>query len=96
MSDHPSWDITTDQTWRLQALCAQIGGSPEQDLWFVKKGGSTRKAKKVCLACPVRAECLDYALETKQRFGVWGGLTEHQRRPLEHQLQHDDDQWEAA
>ena len=42
-------------------------------------------AKEVCLSCPVRAECLEYALETGQRHGVWGGLSEHERRVLRRQ-----------
>jgi WhiB family redox-sensing transcriptional regulator len=40
----------------------------------------TRAAKKVCARCPVRPECLQWALETGQRFGVWGGLSEKERK----------------
>ena len=49
---------------------------------FPEKGGSTREAKKVCLSCDVRVECLEYALGQDERFGIWGGLSERERRRL--------------
>jgi WhiB family transcriptional regulator, redox-sensing transcriptional regulator len=67
-----------DLSWQDQAVCAEVGG----DFWFPEKGGSTREPKKVCHACPVRAECLEYALKHDERFGVWGGLSERERRRL--------------
>jgi WhiB family redox-sensing transcriptional regulator len=45
-------------------------------------GGSTREAKKVCTTCDVRSECLEYALSNDERFGIWGGLSERERRRL--------------
>ncbi len=56
--------------WQERALGARDdpGG-----LFFPEKGGSTREAKKVCTGCEVRAECLEYALEHDERFGIWGG-----------------------
>jgi WhiB family redox-sensing transcriptional regulator len=65
--------------WQEQALCAQT--DPES--FFPEKGGSTREAKRVCDACPVRVQCLDYALENQERFGIWGGLSERERRRME-------------
>jgi WhiB family redox-sensing transcriptional regulator len=53
--------------------------------WFVNawdRGASARIAKKVCRRCPVRAECLAYAVEVKVELGVWGGMTPTQRRRL--------------
>ena len=47
-----------------------------------EKGGSTREAKRICGECPVRAECLEYALEEDERFGIWGGMSERERRKL--------------
>ena len=47
-----------------------------------REGGSTREAKKVCLTCEVRGECLEYALMNDERFGIWGGLSERERRKL--------------
>jgi WhiB family transcriptional regulator, redox-sensing transcriptional regulator len=64
--------------WTEAALCAQVG----DDFWFPEKGGSTREAKKVCRACEVKSDCLDYALENDERFGIWGGMSERERRRL--------------
>jgi WhiB family redox-sensing transcriptional regulator len=64
--------------WRADALCAQT--SPEA--FFPEKGGSTRDAKKVCGSCAVRSTCLEYALINDERFGIWGGLSERERRKL--------------
>ena len=64
--------------WVDLALCAQIDG----DLFFPEKGGSTRDAKKMCLSCEVREECLQYALENEERFGIWGGKSERERRRI--------------
>ncbi len=64
--------------WSEDALCAEV--DPER--WFPEKGGSTKEAKAVCRQCTVRAECLEYALDTKQRFGIWGGKSERERRRL--------------
>lgn len=49
---------------------------------FPEKGGSTREAKRVCVGCEVRVECLEYALANDERFGIWGGLSERERRKL--------------
>jgi WhiB family redox-sensing transcriptional regulator len=68
----------TDLSWLDRALCAEVGG----DIWHPEKGGSTREPKKVCRACEVRAECLEYALEHDIRFGIWGGLSERERHRM--------------
>jgi WhiB family transcriptional regulator, redox-sensing transcriptional regulator len=67
-----------DQGWQDRALCAQT--DPES--FFPEKGGSTREAKRVCRSCEVKGECLDYALENDERFGIWGGMSERERRRL--------------
>lgn len=64
--------------WADEARCLQA----EPDTFFPEKGGSTREAKRICGDCPVKAECLDYALENDERFGIWGGLSERERRRL--------------
>ncbi|MCW1249874.1 WhiB family transcriptional regulator [Acaricomes phytoseiuli] len=64
--------------WQADALCAQT----DPEAFFPEKGGSTRDAKKVCSTCTVRAECLEYALSNDERFGIWGGLSERERRRL--------------
>jgi len=70
--------IANREPWTEQALCAQV----DQEMFFVEKGGSTKPAKTVCQLCPVRLECLQYALDHEERFGVWGGLSERERRKL--------------
>ena len=62
--------------WQQHALCAQT----DPEAFFPEKGGSTREAKRVCMSCEVRVQCLDYALENDERFGIWGGLSERERR----------------
>ncbi|CCI51990.1 MAG: WhiB family transcriptional regulator [Tetrasphaera jenkinsii] len=65
-------------SWQERSLCAQT----DPEAFFPEKGGSTREAKKVCVGCDVRAECLSYALANDERFGIWGGLSERERRKL--------------
>jgi WhiB family redox-sensing transcriptional regulator len=67
--------------WRDLALCAEV----DPELFFPEKGESSRPAKRVCAGCEVRAECLQYALDHSERFGVWGGLSERERRELARQ-----------
>ena len=69
-------------TWQERALCAQT----DPEAFFPEKGGSTREAKKVCVSCEVRAECLEYALENDERFGIWGGMSERERRKLKRRV----------
>lgn len=64
--------------WADWAVCAET----DPEAYFVEKGGSTRPAKRVCAGCPVREECLDYALEHDEAFGVWGGLSARERRNI--------------
>lgn len=64
--------------WQNRALCAQTDPSA----FHPERGVSTKEAKKVCRSCEVREECLDYALTNNERFGVWGGLSERERRKL--------------
>ena len=65
-------------SWQERSLCAQT----DPEAFFPEKGGSTREAKKVCVGCEVRSECLEYALANDERFGIWGGLSERERRKL--------------
>jgi len=71
-------DEDSPLSWQADALCAQT--DPES--FFPEKGGSTREAKKICSSCDVRGECLEYALSNDERFGIWGGLSERERRKL--------------
>jgi WhiB family redox-sensing transcriptional regulator len=67
-----------DNQWQDHALCAQT----DPEAFFPEKGGSTREAKRICLGCEVKDKCLDYALAHDERFGIWGGLSERERRRL--------------
>ena len=67
-----------DDLWQERALCAQT----DPEAFFPEKGGSTREAKRICLGCEVRDACLEYALANDERFGIWGGLSERERRRL--------------
>ena len=72
------WAPYLPPDWYGDALCAQV----DPALLFPHKGGSVREAKKVCAACPVRETCLEYALDNHERDGIWGGLSERQRRKV--------------
>lgn len=67
-----------DPQWQEKALCAQT----DPEAFFPEKGGSTREAKRICLGCEVKDACLEYALANDERFGIWGGLSERERRRL--------------
>jgi len=65
-------------SWQSDSLCAQT----DPEAFFPEQGGSTRDAKKICSSCEVRTQCLEYALANDERFGIWGGLSERERRKL--------------
>lgn len=60
------------------ALCAQV----DNELFYPEKGGSTRLAKAVCARCEVRLQCLLWALDHDDRYGIWGGYSERERRRI--------------
>lgn len=69
------------RNWKDLAACA---GYPNA-LFFPTSeatSGEITKAKAICSVCPVSEECIEYALETNQRAGIWGGTTEDERRSL--------------
>jgi len=70
--------VRVGQPWVDDALCAQT----DPEAFFPEKGGSTRVAKATCAKCFVQAECLDWALTTHEGFGIWGGLSERERRAI--------------
>ena len=67
-----------DRAWQRQANCMGV----DPDLFFPERGASTREAKEVCRGCVVREECLEYALANGEKFGIWGGLSERERRKI--------------
>jgi WhiB family transcriptional regulator, redox-sensing transcriptional regulator len=76
LDDAVTGDLPEELAWQERALCAQT----DPEAFFPEKGGSTREAKRVCMSCDVRPECLSYALANDERFGIWGGLSERERR----------------
>ncbi|MFB7057390.1 WhiB family transcriptional regulator [Streptomyces vinaceus] len=71
--------------WQLRAACRNLG--PGRFYHPAGERGEEREdrdeaAKRVCAVCPVRTACLEHALRTREAFGVWGGLTEEERRAL--------------
>src|SRR5688572_25701205 len=70
-----------DKSWQDYANC--LGVDP--DLFFPERGASTREAKEVCRGCVVREDCLEYALVNGEKFGIWGGMSERERRRLRRQ-----------
>ena len=74
----PARAVTGGALWQDQANC--LGVDP--DLFFPERGASTREAKEVCRGCVVREACLEYALTNGEKFGIWGGMSERERRRL--------------
>jgi WhiB family transcriptional regulator, redox-sensing transcriptional regulator len=70
-------DSNQQQSWRGAALCRDT----DPDELFVR-GAEQNRAKVVCMGCPVRTECLAEALDNRIDFGIWGGMTERERRAL--------------
>ena len=70
-------DRMPEQAWTARSACST---SDPDDLFVT--GAAQNKAKAVCLGCPVRTECLADALDNRVEFGVWGGMTERERRAL--------------
>ncbi|MEI8404536.1 MAG: WhiB family transcriptional regulator [Actinomycetes bacterium] len=67
-----------DRSWQMQANCMGV----DPDLFFPERGASTREAKEVCRGCVVRDDCLEFALANGEKFGIWGGMSERERRRL--------------
>jgi len=68
--------MARDLSWKAEAACKDL----DVDIFFPVSESDSARAKVVCATCPVRQECLDYAIVTRQEDGVWGGLTESERR----------------
>lgn len=67
--------------WMADANCVGI----DAELFFPQRGESTKQAKEVCRGCDVQAECLAYALNNGEKYGIWGGLSERERRRIRRQ-----------
>ncbi len=73
--------FTQDLAWQEMANCR----GADQDLFFPERGASTRKAKAICGACAVKDDCLEFAITKGERFGIWGGMSERERRRIRRQ-----------
>ena len=67
--------------WQYWAACKGV----DPDLFFAERGAPTRPAKKICSSCLVCEDCLEYSMTLPERFGIWGGLSERERRRLRRQ-----------
>ncbi len=70
--------LEDERPWAAYASCR----SADPDLFFPATDGDVREAMRICSGCPVQAECADWALEMQLGYGIWGGLTERDRRRL--------------
>jgi len=75
--------VVTEENWMQFAQCRGI----DPDFFFPERGVSTKDAKAVCAECPVKEHCLEYAIAGRERFGIWGGLSERERRRIRKQRQ---------
>ena len=73
-ADDPETQVL--DSWKQSANCRGV----DPDLFFPERGASTKEAKRVCRGCVVRDECLEYALANGEKFGIWGGMSERERR----------------
>ena len=64
--------------WQAKARCSEV----DPEIFFPERGGSSKAARAVCNKCAVRDQCLEYALNNKEQFGIWGGTSERERRKL--------------
>ena len=72
----------TPVDWQADAKCAELPIRRSDAMFFPERGGSSKAAREMCARCPVRPECLEYALENKEMHGIWGGTSEGERRKL--------------
>lgn len=78
-SQRPAPDLGHEQPdWVLAASCQFV----DPEIFHPEKGGTVRPAKLICAGCPARAECLIFAFEHNERYGIYGGLSERERRKL--------------
>lgn len=84
------------EAWREQGRCWGRTTSPETDYWYPEqeepeavRKAKTATAKAVCYGCPVKEECLRYAIEAPESFGVWGGKTARERSVIRRQWEQD-------
>ncbi len=70
--------ILEERPWAVFAACREVGDVN----FFPQSKAEERAAIEICTMCPVREDCLEHALATNERFGIWGGTTDKERRKL--------------
>ena len=73
--------LVAPEPWMVDAACTSV----DPELFFPTRGESVDEAKAVCRGCPVRGECLEYALGRGEKYGLWGGASERERRRMRRQ-----------
>lgn len=71
-------DYAGTDRWQVRAACRTM----DPELFFPERGETQAEAKAVCATCPVRRDCLKYAIDNCERHGIWGGLSERERRKI--------------
>ena len=74
----PPLDYMPTEGWQSRAACA---GAPTP-MFFPERGEQTKHAKAVCKSCPVRVDCLTTALDENEKFGIFGGTSERERKVM--------------
>jgi WhiB family redox-sensing transcriptional regulator len=68
----------TPYDWMSEAACQGV----DSDLFFPERGDDLSGAKAVCRQCPVREDCLEHALVNREHYGIWGGMSERERKRI--------------
>lgn len=71
-------DLLDHETWSEDAACSGV----DIDIFFSSDDGEQKQALEMCRACPVQRECLQYAIQQREMYGIWGGMTESERRGI--------------
>jgi WhiB family redox-sensing transcriptional regulator len=74
--------VTLDLNWHDDAECAKVVNRDKTNFFFSTKQNERHQAKNLCFACPVRKDCIQWALESKQLWGIWGGRDEYEIRRI--------------
>jgi len=77
------WDfVVPNSAWKLSGSCSRTA---HPDLWYSSSRQEQKAAQRICYRCPVLSKCLIYAFEHDEVFGIWGGMTEAERRNVKKQ-----------
>lgn len=71
-------DLLDHESWSEEAACQGL----DIDIFFSSDDGEQKQALELCRACPVQRECLRYAIDQREMYGIWGGMTESERRGI--------------